>query len=96
MISMKRKSMDLRFMSNLLFLKTRDKHKFFESSKDSKIQRENATFLSGDFQGHLLKQNFRLYLSLMVRLKVSRSFRQLMVTMLQEPLSVIRNQKVLH
>jgi hypothetical protein len=51
-----RKSMDSSFMSNLLFLKTRDMLKSYVSSRDLRIQRRSAIFLSRDSLALLLRQ----------------------------------------
>jgi len=51
-----RKSMDSSFMSNLLFLKTRDMLKSFVNSRDSRILRRSAIFLSRDSLALLLRQ----------------------------------------
>jgi hypothetical protein len=56
MISMIRKSMDSSFMSNLLFLKTRDMLKSFVNSRDSRILRRSAIYLSRDSLALLLRQ----------------------------------------
>ena len=82
-------------MSNLLFLKTRDMLKSFASSRDSRTQRRSAIFSSRVSQALLLRQTLRQFLSLMERSKVSRSFRQLMVTMLQELSFALSNLKAL-
>ena len=95
MISMIRKSMDSSSMSNLLFLNSREILKSYTRSRDSRTQRRSAIFSSRDSQALLLRKILRQFLSLMERSKVSRSFRQLTVKMLQEPSFALSNMKAL-